>query len=138
MDTRQSLAIVAALLMTMSTGSAVRAAAADEFQPPVRIEADGKVIDTGPAWGHSSPCVVDLDGDQLDDLLLGDFSGKFRIYRNVGKPNAPKYEAGELLQAGGVTAEVNIYCCIGSQARFHDLDGDGVRDMLSNCYDPGH
>src|SRR5688500_15719158 len=111
MDTRQSLAIVAALLMTMSTGSAVRAAAAAaavEVQPPVRIEADGKVIDTGHAWGHSSPCVVDLDGDKLDDLLLGDFSGKFRIYRNVGKPNAPKYEAGELLQAGGVTAEVNI------------------------------
>jgi len=136
MDTRQSLATVAALLISLSIARAGRAA--DEFEPPVRLEADGKVIDTGEAWGHSSPCVVDLDGDKLDDLLLGDFSGKFRIYRNVGAANAPKYEMGELLQAGGVTAEVNIYCCIGSQARFHDLDGDGIRDMLSNSYDPGH
>jgi hypothetical protein len=43
-----------------------------------------------------------------------------------------------LLQAGGVDAEVWIYCCIGSQARFADFDGDGVRDMISNSYDPGH
>ena len=95
-------------------------------------------VDTGAAWGHSSPCIVDLNGDAVDDLLLGDFSGKFRCYLNVGTAAKPKYEAGELLQAGGVTAEVQIYCCIGSQARFHDLNGNGVRDMISNSYDPGH
>lgn len=50
------------------------------FEPPVRLMADGEVIDTGEAWGHSSPCVADLDGDGLDDLILGDFSGKTLYY----------------------------------------------------------
>ena len=136
MQTRPSLAVVAAVVFAMFITRPVRAAG--EFEPPVRLEADGKVIDTGAEWGHSSPAVFDVDGDKLDDLIVGDFSGKFRIYKNVGKADAPKYTAGELLKAGGVPAEVNIYCCIGAQPRFHDLDGDGVRDMLSNSYDPGH
>jgi hypothetical protein len=42
------------------------------------------------------------------------------------------------LQADGADAEVRIYCCIGSQARFCDLNGDGIRDFISNSYDPGH
>ena len=136
METRQSLAaMVAVVVMSVLSGTST---AAEIFEKPIRLQSDRKVIDTGEAWGHSSPCVIDLTGDGVDDLLLGDFSGKFRIYKNVGSAKTPKYEAGELLQAGGVTAEVNIYCCIGSQPRFHDFDGDGIRDMLSNSYDPGH
>jgi hypothetical protein len=114
------------------------AAAGDAFEKPVRLEADGKVIDTGPAWGHSSPCVEDLDGDGLADLLLGDFSGKFHVYKNVGEQGRPQYKDAGLLQAGGADAKVNIYCCVGGQPRFVDLDGDGVRDFVSSSYDPGH
>jgi hypothetical protein len=111
---------------------------ATDFDPPIRLKADGKIIDSGPDWGHCGPCIEDLDGDGLDDLIVGDFGGKFRYYRNVGTAEAPEYAAGELIQAGGVDAEVNIYCCVGSQPRFGDLDGDGLRDMISNSYDPGH
>lgn len=119
-------------------GTALALAGSPELAPPVRLQADGEVIDTGKAWGHSSPCVEDLDGDGLKDLLLGDFSGTFQVYRNVGRAGAPEFAKAGKLQAGGVDAKVNIYCCIGSQPRFADLDGDGVRDMISNSYDPGH
>ena len=30
---------------------------------PVRLQADGQDIDTGENWGHSGPCVADVDGD---------------------------------------------------------------------------
>ncbi len=113
-------------------------AADSVFEPPVCLTADGEIIETGKAWGHSSPCVADLEGDGLDDLIVGDFSGKFHVYRNVGSATQPKYKEDGLLQAGGVDAEVRIYCCIGCQARMGDLDGDGILDMISNSYDPGH
>jgi FG-GAP-like repeat len=136
MEKPQSLAALA--LVVAMFGGAASAVAGDVFEPPVRLKADGQVIDTGPQWGHSSPCVIDLNGDGVKDLLIGDFGGKFHRYLNVGKPNAPEYRGDGLLQAGGVEAEVRIYCCIGAQARFHDLDGDGVADMIANSYDPGH
>ncbi|HEX5444531.1 MAG TPA: VCBS repeat-containing protein [Pirellulales bacterium] len=114
------------------------ATAGEVFQNPVRLEADGKVIDRGENWGHASPCIEDLDGDGLADLLVGDFQGKFRVYKNVGRQGSPRYTDAGLLKAGGTDAEVRIYCCVGGQPRFVDLDGDGLRDMISSSYDPGH
>jgi hypothetical protein len=131
-------------LMTIVWGTVLSPANGQErstssvFEPPVRLQADGQVIDTGSAWGHSGPCVADLDGDGLEDLIVGDFSGKFRFYRNVGTANEPSYEYKGFIQAGDEDALVNICCCIGSQARFCDLNGDGIRDMIANSYHPGH
>lgn len=125
-------------LVSVSLLFPLAASAQDLFEPPVRLKADGKVIDTGPAWGHSSPCFEDLDGDGLRDLLLGDFGGSFEIFRNVGTAEEPEFRSDGLLHAGGEPAKVRIYCCIGGQPRFCDLDGDGLRDMISNSYDPGH
>ncbi|MEQ1829677.1 MAG: VCBS repeat-containing protein, partial [Pirellula sp.] len=114
------------------------ASLASLFEPPVRLKVNNEFIDTGSAWGHSSPCIADVDGDGLDDLIVGDFGGKFQVYRNTNTNKAPAYVKEGLIQAGGVNAEVHIYCCIGAQARFCDLDGDGTRDMIANSYDPGH
>ena len=50
-----------------------------------------------------------MDGDGRRDLLVGDFSGEFRLYRNVGTDREPKFAAGELLIAGGAMAKVPIY-----------------------------
>lgn len=82
---------------------------ADRFEAPIRLEADGRPIDHGPAWGHTSPWVVDIDGDGVRDLVVGDFSGLFRFYRNEGTDAAPRYTDAGNLQAGGEDAKVPIY-----------------------------
>ena len=108
------------------------------FQSPFRIRAEDVVIDTGDSGGHSSPCVVDINHDGLDDLILGSFGGRFQVYRNVGSQAAPKYTPSGYLKAGDTDAKVYIYCCIGGQPRFADFDGDRVLDLIANSYDPGH
>jgi hypothetical protein len=81
----------------------------DLFHPPVRIAAADGVIDTGAAWGHCGPWVADVDGDGLNDLIVGDFSGYFTFYRNEGTNRKARYAKGVRLQAGGVDAQVPIY-----------------------------
>ena len=132
-------ALLAALLAAPPAAAppAVTADFVSPFDPPVRIEADGAPIDTGEHWGHSAPAVADLDGDGLDDLVVGDFGGNFAAYRNAGTAAEPRFESAGLLQAAGEPAAVRIYCCIGSQARFADFDADGRPDLLANSYDPG-
>ncbi|MEM9351575.1 MAG: VCBS repeat-containing protein [Planctomycetota bacterium] len=128
--------VLRSCLVSAVFAAAVRAD--DGLLAPVRLEHTRGVIDCGEAWGHASPAVHDVDGDGLEDLIVGDFSGTFSVYRNVGSTGTPAYELDGKLKAGGEEAKVWIYCCIGSQSRFGDLDGDGLVDMISNSYDPGH
>jgi hypothetical protein len=107
------------------------------FEPPVRIEADGKPIDHGAAGGHCGPTLHDLDSDGLDDLVVGDRSGKFTVYKNVGARQQPRFANGVVLEAGGEEARVPVYESIGSSPRFVDFDGDGIVDLLSGGYAPG-
>jgi hypothetical protein len=79
------------------------------FHPPVRLAAADGVIDSGPSWGHCGPWVEDVDGDGIKDLVVGDFSGLFRFYRNEGTNQRPRYARAVNLQAGGVDAKVPIY-----------------------------
>jgi hypothetical protein len=79
------------------------------FHVPQRLSAAGLVIDSGAAWGHSGPWVEDVDGDGRRDLVVGDFSGLFRFYRNEGTNPKPSYAAPVNLQAGGTDAKVPIY-----------------------------
>jgi hypothetical protein len=81
----------------------------DLFHPPVRLAAADGVIDHGPSWGHSSPWLVDVDDDGVRDLVVGDFSGLFRFYRNEGTNENPRYARPVNLQAGGQDAKVPIY-----------------------------
>ena len=81
----------------------------DLFHAPARLAAADGVIDSGPSWGHSGPWVEDVDGDGRRDLVVGDFSGLFRLYRNDGTDREPRYAAAVNLKAGGVDAKVPIY-----------------------------
>jgi hypothetical protein len=79
------------------------------FYPPVRLTAADGIIDSGPSWGHSGPWVEDVDGDRVRDLIVGDFSGLFRFYRNEGTNQQARYAKAVSLQAGGEDAKVPIY-----------------------------
>jgi hypothetical protein len=86
-----------------------RGGAKGSFHAPTRLGAADGVIDSGAAWGHSGPWVEDVDGDGLRDLVVGDFSGLFRFYRNHGTNRKPSYTSAVNLQAGGTDAKVPIY-----------------------------
>ena len=68
-----------------------RGVATDSFHAPARLSAADGVIDSGPSWGHSGPWVEDVDGDGRRDLVVGDFSGLFRLYRNERTNQEPRY-----------------------------------------------
>src|SRR5688500_9398430 len=91
-----SLALFAQILTTTSA-----LAGESVFEPPTRLKADDQIIDTGKAWGHSSPAVFDVNGDALPDLVVGDFGGKFHTYLNTGTAEAPVYSKAGTIQAGG-------------------------------------
>jgi hypothetical protein len=79
---------------------AAQAALAQELGKPVRLEADGKPIDTD--IGHATPALYDFDGDGKRDLLVGQFGdGKMKIFKNIGTHKEPKFAAEEWLKAGG-------------------------------------
>ncbi len=109
-----------------------------ELEPPVRIEADGKPIDTGlDNWGHNGPTIADIDGDGKWELVVGDFSGRFQIFKNTDDEKKPAFKSDGYLKAGDEVAKVPIYCCIGASPHFFDYDDDGTLDMISGSYDPG-
>jgi hypothetical protein len=76
-----------------------------DLSPPVRIEATGKPIDTD--VGHAAPFVGDFDGDQIPDLLVGQFGGGcLWVFRNEGTAAAPKLAAGQKYKDGATTGVV--------------------------------
>lgn len=118
-----------------------------EFKRPIRLRAGEEVIDV--TNGHAAPAFVDLDGDGLRDLLVGEFgdqpfaggaqqangmqaiSGRVRVYRNVGTKLKPLFRGSVHLQTRSGPAEVPAECCIGFTPRFADLQSDGIPDLLS-------
>lgn len=90
------LALCAALLA---------AAAPDEgpFERPVRLKGgDVYVRVESPGW--AAPCLADVDGDGVKDLLVGQFNGgKIKVYKGLG---GGRFGAGDWLQAEGAVAEV--------------------------------
>lgn len=85
--------------------NASESALSTELAPPVRLEADGKPIDTD--VGHAAPFVCDFDGDGVQDLLVGQFGdGLLWIYRNEGTNGEPRLAAGAKFKDGGKDGRV--------------------------------
>jgi hypothetical protein len=76
---------------------------AGEFEPPVRLKADGVAIRVE-SPGYACPCWADVDGDGKMALLVGQFrGGKIQVFKSLG---GAKFAKGTWLQAGGKEAEV--------------------------------
>lgn len=91
------------LFSTMIFGCGLAVGSAAEFEPPVRLEAEGVPIRVE-SPGYAAPCWADIDGDGKKDLLVGQFAGgKIRVYKGL---EDGKLAAGDWLKAGGAVAEV--------------------------------
>ena len=82
-----------------------------ELEATFQVLCGDQPIDVG--RGHAAPYVADIDGDDLQDLLVGEFGkrgfeceGALRIYKNVGSEGKPKFENFEYFQAGGTTGKI--------------------------------
>ena len=72
-----------------------------QLEAPVRLKADGQLIDTGKDIGHAGAQLRDHDGDGLPDLLVSSFRGNIRFFKNVGTRTEPLFKEGKPLEAGG-------------------------------------
>ena len=74
-----------------------------EFAPPVRLKAGGVAVRVE-SPGYASPCLADVDGDGVLDLLVGQFNkGKIQVFKGLG---GGRFAKGTWLQAEGKVAEV--------------------------------
>jgi hypothetical protein len=74
------------------------------------------------------PAFGDVDGDGDEDMYIGDLQGRLHAYRNTGGTGSAQFElwAPNLTDAAGGIIDVGQF----ATPVFHDLDGDGLLDLL--------
>ena len=88
---------------------------------PRRIEAGGTPI----TLEHSSPVVVDWNGDGLPDLLVAGWKEPVRLYLNRGTTHEYKLTTWDYVKADGVPIQhARHQICVA------DLNGDGKKDLI--------
>jgi len=91
------------------------------------IKAAGSDIDVG---AFSVPSFFDWNNDSLDDLIIGDSSGKVRVFLNNGTINQPAFSNSFFVQANGSDLQVSRSGCLGSFPRVVYWDDDAKKDLL--------
>lgn len=87
--------------------SALAAADTYEFEAPVMLTAGGEEIVTE-SPGYAAPCLADIDGDGVRDLLVGQFrDGKISFYKGLKTDDGKlAFAKQKFLQAEGEDAVV--------------------------------
>jgi hypothetical protein len=84
------------------------AGGAEEFLPPVQVQAGGRALDVE-REGHAAPFVGDFYEDGGLCLLVGQFDdGRLRVYRNAGTRTQPRFDSYTWFEAGGKVASVPV------------------------------
>lgn len=90
---------------------------APTFAAGVQVQAGGGTLDCGDS---AAPLVIDLNGDNLKDLVVGNAAGQLSFYQNKGTDAAPVLDPPVLVaQVAGSAVPASA-----------DWDGDGNRDLL--------
>ncbi len=95
-----------AFLVLLLAGT-LAAQTSPELDKPVRLEADGAVIDTGKDIAYAGPQFVDHDSDGLPDLLVSAFRGNIRFFKNVGTRAIPEFKEQKPLEAAGKPIKIH-------------------------------
>jgi len=111
---------VAAVLIGISFSNKVNA---QEFKSPVPNPFGLESTDT-----LALPAFADLDGDGDQDLLVGERSGDFKYFQNIGTILNPQFAA-PLLNPFGLVPTLYF-----ASPAFADLDNDGDLDLLAGQY----
>ena len=83
----------------------------------------------------TSPVVADLDGDGMDDLLVGDQTRQVYYYRNIGTESSPEFTESVRLQT--VSGELKFSRWKAIKFDISDWDNDGDLDLIVSD-DPAH
>jgi len=69
------------MITVLAVPSALIAGQIPEFDSPVKVKAGGEEVAVE-APGYAAPCVANVDGDGVEDLLVGQFrGGKISFYK---------------------------------------------------------
>ncbi len=82
---------------------------------------------------RSSPDFVDVTGDSLLDLLVGNSEGQLLLYPNTGAPGSPEFAGYSLVEAAGVP--IDLPDSPRSRPFIADFNCDGLADVLIGAGD---
>jgi FG-GAP-like repeat/Bacterial Ig domain len=78
-------------------------------------------------WGwRTCPLALDWDGDGKKDLVVSDFKGTVKFWKNIGSDASPEFGSGVFVS----TPVGNLDWGVETRLALHDYDGDGRRDLL--------
>lgn len=80
-----------------------------------------------PAGNIARPCVIDLNGDGLLDLMVNDGGGNVFSFLNVGQSNSPKWD----VQTKPLTVPWGFAKDVDISVAMTDLDGDKKPEFLA-------
>ena len=101
------------------------------FGPEEIVQAGGADISVP---GYSVPSYVDWNNDGLQDLIVGEgsgsYSGRVRVYLNVGTQTNPQFSGYVYAQSSGGDLTCTGAGCLGCFPRVVQWDADGNKDLL--------
>jgi hypothetical protein len=102
-----------------------------DFRSEQFAQADGS--DLIVPSGRSSPVVLDVDGDNKKDLVVGNTNGQLLFYSNMGTDAAPDFSGFEYVQADGV--DIDLQGTPRSRSFVCYWTDDGLPDVLIGAGD---
>ena len=96
-------------------------------------------LNAGVGYSFAVPVWHDINGDGLNDLLIGEKTaaskGQIRVYLNHGTAQVPLFADYTYLQGSNGAWSVTADNCLGVAFRLADVNGDGMEDLVYGTYD---